>query len=122
MSDRLMDWNGKSYDLDPAELSMGEYEEIAKRGGPDGFFEMLNGLKDMRPTPWKSLFWIQDRRTNPDLSFGDYAGPTFRVILDAEKTLFDVGEAPGKGETPSEADGSDPSPTSTDTPPPSSTP
>lgn len=124
MSEKIVEWNGHSYDVDPTELTMGEYEEIAKRGGPDGMFRMVEGLQGMNATAWKAMFWIQDRRRDPDLSFGDYAGPTFRVILDARKNWpaedDDAGTA-GPGKAPSGTDGSASSPTSSVTPRKSST-
>lgn len=122
MSDRLIEWNGKTYDVDAAELNMGEFEEIVKRGGPSGLFEMYDDLKNWKPTAWKALFWIQDRRTNPDLSFGDYAGPTYRVVIDGSKKLPDPPTVEsGKDAEPSETDGSEPSQTPSDGPQPSST-
>ncbi len=121
MSDRTVEWNGNTYDLDPLELDMLENDEIAKRGGPKN----LKGLGEMQALAWKSLFWAQDWRRDPNVAFGDYRGPTFRVIISArEKYLVEHPEPAEResGKAPTGTDGSQPSPTSSDTPPTSSTP
>lgn len=98
--DRTIEWNGNVYDLDVANLTMGQYEEIAKRGGPDGLYAMLEGIRGMKPTAWKAVFWIQDYTRDPGITWDGYAGPTFRVLLDANVKFGRLaGEAAAAGES-----------------------
>ena len=45
------------------------------------------------------LFWVVDRRTNPDLKFSDYEGPPLRVFLEAipgfNQVVVNMGKAMG---------------------------
>lgn len=125
MTDDMLQWNGNSYDTDPASLTMGELETLSQRCEITGFQDLIERLKRVDHIGWKAMFWTQDRRRQPDLRWDGYDGPSLRVLLDAGvaragKTAEPEDEQEGKA--PTEADGSEPSPTSSDTPPPSSTP
>lgn len=126
MTDDMLQWNGNSYDTDPASLTMGELETLSQRCEITGFQDLIDRLKRVDHIGWKAMFWTQDRRRQPDLRWDGYDGPPLRVLLDAG-VVFRSGKAAEtedeqEGKAPTEVDGSEPSPTSSDTPPPSSTP
>ncbi len=113
-------WNGLEYDADPAGFSGLELQEIKQRTGLD-FWPLLKGIPRMDPDATRAVFWTVDRRQNPELAFGDYAGPTFRDLLPylgAYKTLVDdlgkavetatseASEKPGIPSSPSGTDAS----------------
>jgi hypothetical protein len=84
-------WQGNEYTLDAQDLTMGEYEHIARVTEPpiDGYSALHNGLKTMDFRAWKALFFVQDLRRDPNIRWSSYDGPTFRVIYDHFASIDD---------------------------------
>lgn len=77
----IIPWNGRDYDVDPGEFSAGELKLIKERTGLR-YMELLErATKEMDGEAICALFWIVDRRSNPDLKFSDYQGPPLKLIL-----------------------------------------
>lgn len=94
-------WEGNFYPIDPGELFMGEFEEVAQRCDVKGYQDMASRMRTLDPVAWKALFWSHDRRRTPDLKWSGYMGPTMRVIIDASHAwpVDDEAEEPGKAES-----------------------
>lgn len=115
----IVPWNGKEFDIDPGEFTGRELSEIKKRTGLAYRALMTEALPELDPDAIRVLFWIVERRTQPDLVFGDYDGPPIRVVLahfDGFTAAMDeMGKALEKALPPtSGSSGSDGSPSSTD--------
>ena len=74
----LIEWNGKTYDVDPEELTGLEAKAIQDHTGLDYPHLVMAGLSG-EGDGIRALFWVIDRRDNPELRFADYPGPPMRV-------------------------------------------
>lgn len=123
----VIEWQGREYDVDLREFSQREMGLIEQKAGLD-WQELLIGAWRMKPDALRALFWIVDRRSNPELTFGDYDGPPLWVWLEHvsewKSIMDDLGKVikAASGEEVPEADGSESSPSDVDTQPPSMTP
>lgn len=100
----IIPWNGKDYDVDPAEFSAGELKLIKERTGLTYMKLVTAAVTDLDGEAIAAMFWIVDRRSNPDLKFSDYDGPPLKLILinlDGYNTASEeLGKAMGLPETP----------------------
>lgn len=77
----IVEWQGREYDVDPAEFSGAELKLIKERTGLT-YMKLLNAVaKEQDGEAICALFWIVDRRSNQDLKFSDYDGPPLKVVL-----------------------------------------
>lgn len=97
----IVTWNDREYDVDPLGFSGLELSLIKQRTGM-GFTKLMQeGIPDMDGDALRALFWVVDRRTDPELKFSEYGGPPLRVILpslpgfiaSAEQMADDLGKA-----------------------------
>lgn len=115
----IVPWNGTEYDVDPTEFTGLELSEIKKRTGFN-FMGVIRGVLDQDGDAIRALFWTVDRRSNQDLKYGDYAGPSLRVIgphlmgLEAVSDEMEKWVPPSQSPATPENNGSDPSVDSTD--------
>lgn len=122
----IVEWNGKAYDVDPGELSQRELDLIEQRTGQT-WREVLVGALRPEPNAVRALFWVVDRRDEPDLRYSDYDGPPMKVWLPKlaeyrEAVVEPLGKAITAAIPPSALGGSPSSPATADTPQPSTTP
>jgi len=115
----LIEWNDRELNVDPLDLSGLELSLIKQRTTLT-FRGLSAALQEVDGDAVRALFWIAERRTNPDLKFSEYEGPPIRLFLEhidgLEKAIGDLGKAP----TP-ETSGSPSSPSDVDTPEPTMT-
>lgn len=73
-----IEWKGRTVDVDPEEYSTLELGEVYKRTGLN-YPELLLGVLSGNGDAVRALFWVVDRRDDPELKFDGYAGPPMRV-------------------------------------------
>lgn len=128
----LIDWDDKTYDVDPLGFSMRELDLIEQRTGMS-WRKLVVAAYELSPNAVRALFWVVDQRREPALKYSEYDGPpitAFLAHLDAYaeimaslgKRLRDVARIELEAEEPSGTGGSDESPSIVDTPPSSTTP
>ena len=111
-----MPWKGSDFDVDPSEFDGLELTEIKKRTGL-AFTQLIDGLGNLDAEAIRAVFWTVERRSDPELKFSDYRGPSMRVVLPTlpafTEALDELGKdlpaIPGKTSSPL-------SPSSTDAP------
>lgn len=113
----LVPWNGQEHDFDPTDFTGRELSEIKRVAGFPSYMALMNAVKEGDPDAFRAIFWTVERRTNPDLRYGDYDGPSMRVII-TFLPAFDDGfgsDEDESGKAPT-TDGGQPSPSNADTP------
>lgn len=73
-----IEWNGKTYDVDPEEFTMQELGLIKDRVGL-GYPELVMGALSGHGDAVRALFWLVDQREDPKLKFASYPGPPGKV-------------------------------------------
>lgn len=92
----IIEWNGKDYDVDPAEFSALELKMIKERTGLT-YTKLMDAVaREQDGEAICALFWTVDRRSNPDLKFSDYEGPPLKLILASLDGLSAAMEELGK--------------------------
>lgn len=99
---RLLDWNGVEIDIDVTELDGWELSEIKKKVGLT-YRDLIEGLQAFDGDSIRALFWIAERRHRPELTFGDYRGPTVKFLAAHMDAL--VPEGFGNDDDPGKAGG-----------------
>lgn len=112
----LIEWNGQELNIDPLDLNGLELSLIKQRTTYT-FRDLSKALQDVDGDAVRALFWIAERRINPDLAFGEYEGPPIRLFLEHLDGLTEAVGDLGKAPTP-ETDGSPSSPSDADIPEP----
>lgn len=108
-------WNGTEYRPDPTDFSGLELGLIKQRTGLT-YRGLIGGIASLDDEAIRAVFWLVDRRANPNLNFSDYEGPSTRVLLPSMKVFNAAMEAVGKAlgmdddETTPETSGSGSSP------------
>lgn len=86
-------WQGSDIDLDPLGMDMALFEQIEQKAGISGLPELVTAMGQMKPVAWKALFWAAEKRAGLDPgTFGDYAGPSYRLILSQKEQLDAFGD------------------------------
>jgi hypothetical protein len=118
----IVNWDGREYDIDPAEFTGLEMAAIKQRAGFTYRQLMTEALPEFDGDAIRALFWTVDRRASPDLKFSEYAGPPIKVFRDGFVEFGRVLDELGKAipQTPATS-GSLSSPTTSDGPGPSTT-
>lgn len=121
----IVPWQGKEYDVDPADFSGIELSMIKQRTGYS-FKTLMSEVADLDADAMRALFWTIDRRTDPELKFGEYPGPSMATVLPhiegftAAMNALTEGKArtattttatSGSQSSPSDSDGPEPSTT-----------
>lgn len=91
----IVQWNGKEYDADPGEFSGLELKLIKERTGL-GFWDLVKGIPRMDGEALRAVFWTVDRRSDPELKFSDYPGPSVRAIMPHLRAFGELVEELGK--------------------------
>jgi len=96
----IVPWNGKEYDVDPTDFDGLELSMIKRVAGYT-YKELISAIADLDSDAIRAIFWTVDRRTNPDLTFGDYAGPSMKVVVPTisafNDSMADLGKAMTSG-------------------------
>lgn len=114
-----VEWLGKTYDIDPLEMSTREIDLIEQRTGLK-LSDVASRFLD-EANAGRALFWIVDRREDPTLDFSTYDGPPMRIIVEVGAEFYRavlgvLGKAAAA--LPSAEDGSPSSPSDTPGAPP----
>lgn len=117
----IINWQGRDYNVDPADLNQRELDLIHQRTGLTWGDLVTGGLRP-DPNAVRALFWIVDQRTKPDLQYSAYDGPPMGLWLRHIAGYRDVVQDLGKLMTEAfGGNGSAASPSDADTPPISTT-
>lgn len=109
-----IDWNGKTYDVDPNEFTVRELDLIEQKTGLNWSNLLLTALR-FQPNAIRALFWLVDQRDQPDLKFSSYEGPPMKVwtphVVEWAALVDDLGKlvkaanaASGSADSPSTVD------------------
>lgn len=88
-------WRDKDYDVDPGDLDGWELSQIKQKVGLT-YKALLIGVGELDADAIRALFWIVDRRDQPDLQFSDYRGPSINTIMPHMAAYAAMMEAVGK--------------------------
>lgn len=118
----IVQWQGREYDVDPSEFSAGELKLIKERTSLS-YRKLIEAIGEQDGEAICALFWIVDRRADPNVKFGDYQGPPMKLVLSNldgfNAAMEDLGKSMGiperkAGTTPTtQTDGGSPAPSST---------
>jgi hypothetical protein len=115
----LVEFNGKELNIDPTDFTGLELSLIKQRTGLN-FGAIVEGLRGLDGDAIRALFWAAERRTDPEIKFSDYDGPSLRFFVLHLDGLIKAMDELGKAMTP-ETDGSPSSPSDSVTPEPTMT-
>ena len=114
----MVEFNGHELNIDPADFTGLELSLVKQRSGLT-FRSIAQGLQELDGDAIRVLFWVAERRHDPDVKFSDYEGPSLRFFMKHVDGLGEALDDLGKGassETSPEMNGSPSSSSETDAP------